>query len=51
MTTYVVGAGASHHVGYPLGSTMGEGLLDFMLSYPNQPYPGVAQFLIYLPLH
>jgi len=25
---------------------MGEGSLDFMLAYPNQRYPGVAQFLI-----
>ncbi len=45
-TTYVFGAGASLHAGYPLASTMGEGLLDFMLSYPTPPYPNVAQFLI-----
>lgn len=45
-TTFVFGAGASLHAGYPLASVMGEGLLDFMLAYPSQPYPDVAQFLI-----
>jgi hypothetical protein len=45
-TTYVFGAGASLHAGYPLASTMGEGLLDFMLGYPFPPYPGEAQFVI-----
>jgi hypothetical protein len=45
-TTFVFGAGASLHAGYPLAATMGEALLDFMLTYPNQPYPNVAQFLI-----
>ena len=37
-TTYVVGAGASHHVGYPLISEMGTGLLDFMLKSSNPLY-------------
>lgn len=32
-TTYVFGAGASFHAGYPLASTMGAQLLDFMLNY------------------
>jgi hypothetical protein len=45
-TTFVFGAGASHHAGYPLAATMGEALLDFMLAYPNQPYPNFAQSLI-----
>ena len=45
-TTYVFGAGASLHAGYPLASTMGASLLDFMLGYPMPPYPGVAQFVI-----
>jgi hypothetical protein len=36
-TTYVVGAGASLHVGYPLAATMGETLLDFMSRYPTPP--------------
>jgi ABC-type enterochelin transport system substrate-binding protein len=25
---------------------MGEALLDFMLAYPNQPYPSAAEYLI-----
>ena len=45
-TTYVIGAGASLHVGYPLAPTMGRGLLDFMLHYPLQPYPSAARLLI-----
>jgi len=45
-TTYVFGAGASLHAGYPLASAMGEGLLDFMLGYPMPPYPSEAQFVI-----
>lgn len=45
-TTYVLGAGASLHSGYPLASTMGAALLDFMLAYPIPPYPDTAQFLI-----
>jgi len=45
-TTYVLGAGASLHAGFPLASAMGEGLLDFMLRYPMAAYPSAAQFLI-----
>jgi hypothetical protein len=45
-TTYVLGAGASLHAGFPLASAMGEGLLDFMLRYPVAEYPSAAQFLI-----
>src|ERR1035437_835589 len=45
-TTYVFGAGASIHAGYPLASTMGEALLNFMLAYPMPPYPAEAQFVI-----
>jgi hypothetical protein len=45
-TTYIFGAGASLHAGYPLASAMGKGLLDFMLSYPVPPYAGEAQFVI-----
>jgi len=45
-TTYVFGAGASLHAGYPLAATMGGALLDFMLRYPQPPYPAVAQVLI-----
>jgi hypothetical protein len=45
-TTYVLGAGASLHAGFPLASAMGEGLLDFMLRYPMAAYSSAAQFLI-----
>jgi hypothetical protein len=45
-TTYVFGAGASIHAGYPLAATMGEALLNFMLDYPMPPYPAEAQFVI-----
>jgi hypothetical protein len=45
-TTYVLGAGASLHAGFPLASAMGEGLLDFMLRYPMAACPRAAQFLI-----
>lgn len=45
-TTYVFGAGASFHAGYPLSAKMGEGLLDFMLNYPMDRYRASAQFLI-----
>jgi hypothetical protein len=31
-TTYVFGAGASHHAGYPLASEMAEGLMTSMLN-------------------
>jgi hypothetical protein len=33
MTVYVLGAGASKHVGYPLSSTMGSEILSWMLSH------------------
>ena len=45
-TTYVLGAGASHHVGYPLASTMGGALLDFMLTSSNPSQQDAARFLI-----
>jgi len=45
-TTYVLGAGASLHAGYPLAATMGGALLDFMLRYPQPAYPAAAQVLI-----
>ena len=45
-TTYVIGAGASLHAGYPLASTMGRGLFEFMLHCPVQPYPSAARLLI-----
>ena len=51
MTTYVLGAGASHDAGYPLAKTMGSGLLQWMKSAEHAPgsyaadYPAAAYFL------
>lgn len=45
-TTYVFGAGASLHAGYPLVSTMGSLWLDFMLRIPIRQFESDAQFLI-----
>jgi hypothetical protein len=45
-TTFVFGAGASLHAGYPLASTMGEALLDFMLKSSNPWQQDAARFLI-----
>jgi hypothetical protein len=51
MTTYVLGAGASHDAGYPLAKTMASDLLQWMKrpihdpdSYPAR-YPAAARFL------
>ena len=44
--TFVFGAGASLHVGYPLVSTMGEALLEFMLNSSNPWQQDAAWFLI-----
>src|SRR5260370_27378713 len=51
MTTYVLGAGASHHAGYPLAKTMGSELLQWMKSAKHAPdtdaarYPATANFM------
>jgi hypothetical protein len=51
MTTYVLGAGASHHAGYPLAKTMGSELFQWMKNSAHEPdsyaarYPATAQFL------
>jgi hypothetical protein len=51
MTTYVLGAGASHDVGYPLAKTMASELFQWMKRPTNDPdsyaanYPGTARFL------
>src|SRR5882672_1127575 len=45
-TTYVFGAGASIHAGYPLSARMGEELLQFMLNYPIDRYRDSANVLI-----
>src|SRR5580698_2218273 len=51
MTTYVLGAGASHDAGYPLARTMASELLQWMKSPTHDPdsyaarYPETARFL------
>ncbi len=47
MTTYILGAGASRHVGYPLSNSMGSELLAWMRRTPDSPldYPGTANLL------
>lgn len=51
MTTYVLGAGASHEVGYPLASGMATGLLTWMKNSDHAPdsyagrYPATARFI------
>jgi hypothetical protein len=48
MTTYVIGAGASFHAGYPLASSMGSSLFQWMKNqttakgYASQ-YPAAAR--------
>jgi len=49
MTVYVLGAGASHHAGYPLSNSMGLQLFGWMKSQVNAQgfesrYPAAAQF-------
>ncbi len=51
MTTYVLGAGASRHAGYPLAKTMGSELFQWMKNSTHAPgsyaarYPATAHFL------
>src|SRR5258707_823208 len=47
MTTYVLGAGASRHAGYPLAASMGTQLFEWMRSHRSQAfdYPAVVEFL------
>lgn len=51
MTVFVLGAGASHHAGYPLAKTMASELLQWMKSPKHDPasyaarYPETARFL------
>jgi hypothetical protein len=51
MTTYVLGAGASHDAGYPLAKTMASDLIQWMKRPTHDPdayaanYPGTARFL------
>lgn len=45
MKTYVLGAGASLHAGYPSASTMGVQLLTWMQKHPNPNYRASAQWV------
>jgi hypothetical protein len=45
-TTYVFGAGASHHAGYPLASEMAEGLMRSMLNSEDTYGRPYAEYLI-----
>ncbi len=50
MTTYVLGAGASFHAGYPLISSMGYSLFSWMKKQTDAPgfaskYPAAAEYL------
>lgn len=51
MTTYVLGAGASHDAGYPLANSMAGELLEWMKSPKHDPasyaarYPATARFI------
>jgi hypothetical protein len=47
VTVYVLGAGASHHVGYPLCASMGSDLATWMRENTGSPldYPGTADLL------
>lgn len=47
MTVFVLGAGASRHVGYPLAAHMGEELFAWMLKFPDHSeYRSAAENLI-----
>jgi hypothetical protein len=47
MTVYVLGAGASHHAGYPLASGMGAELIAWMSHQAESAlgYPAVANLM------
>lgn len=44
-TVFVMGAGASKHVGYPLISGMSKQLFEWMVAYPNDMFRSSADFL------
>lgn len=46
VTTYVLGAGASRHAGYPLACEMGKGLLEEMLKSTDGQGQAYAEYLI-----
>jgi hypothetical protein len=45
-TTYVLGAGASRDIGYPLASEMGEHLFEYMLNSADARAQSSAEYLI-----
>lgn len=45
-TTFVFGAGASIHAGYPLASKMGEQLLNFMIRHPHDLSRHYGQLIV-----
>ncbi len=45
-TVYILGAGASKHVGYPLISDMGRQWLEWMAAYQNGRYRGSVDLLV-----
>jgi len=45
-TVYVMGAGASKHVGYPLISGMGRQLFEWMAAYPDGMFSGSVDLLV-----
>src|ERR1700691_1345615 len=44
--TYIIGAGASRHAGYPLASEMGDALLNFKLHSEDLRLRASAEYLI-----
>lgn len=44
-TVYILGAGASKHVGYPLISEMGKEMLEWMAAFPNGYFRPAADFV------
>ena len=45
-TVYIMGAGASKHVGYPLISGMGKQWLDWMAAYPDGRFQGSVDLVV-----
>jgi hypothetical protein len=45
-TVYIMGAGASRHVGYPLVASMGKQWLEWMAAYPDGRFQGSVDLLV-----
>ena len=45
-TVYIMGAGASRHVGYPLVASMGKQWLEWMAAYPDGRFQGSVELLV-----